>query len=158
MPTAHALPVVDLDDATKMLAATMAKLHHEAHAPWSHPFLAVVQSLLSMLLHGQDFAAALPIAQMVWSALSVLHPDGHPTRAVALAAFAKLRIVETNSGDEERYWRDEKELQITIKTVLGALEEVRAGFGSGGRLEAELSNSMRQIEEGMTMTKAARGS
>ena len=100
---------------------------------------------------------ALPTAQLLYSSLRKLSPEGHPTRAIALAAVGKLRIVGTNSGDEERYWRDEAGLQTTISVLVEAMKEVEAGFGRGSVLEGELRELIAQTEEGLKMTRMARG-
>jgi hypothetical protein len=65
--------------------------------------------------------------------------------------------VGTNSGDEERYWRDEAGLQETVRVLMEGLKEVTASFGRGGVLEGELRDLVRQTEEGLKMTRMARG-
>ncbi|ORY73105.1 hypothetical protein BCR35DRAFT_307372 [Leucosporidium creatinivorum] len=157
LAAAESLQYTDSAAATSSLFDSVAVLQAASFAPTSHPYLPTLQTLLATLLHSQSFVQALPTAQLVYTSLCTLHPQGHPARAIALAAVGKLRIVGTNSGDEERYWRDEAGLQETVGVLVEGLKEVVAAFGRGGVLEGELRDLIRQTEEGLKMTRMARG-
>lgn len=147
--------MTDITGASQTLLTSYSTISH--FSPSSHPSLANLQTFLSTLLHTQSFVPALPVAMTVYNALTTLHPLGHPTRAIALAALGKLRIVGTNEGDEERYWRDEQGLLQTVQVLVQGLKEVEDSFGKGGVLGAELRELIRQTEEGLKMTRMARG-
>lgn len=153
--------ITDPTSTIQLLLRLNTTLQRSRLAPTSHPFLASLQVLLSTLLHTGSFTPALPLSSHLYTQLCILHPTGHPTRAIALAAWAKLRASgSAQAGEEgERYWRDERGLREVVELLKRSGKEVEEAFGSekGGVLRGELRELERQTEEGMKMAGLMKG-
>ncbi|KAI5475460.1 hypothetical protein MNV49_001351 [Pseudohyphozyma bogoriensis] len=82
-------------------------------SPSSYPYLPLLQTHLTLLLYhpSPHYPNLLQLSLKIHSALSRLLPPSHPSLGIASATHAKLLLAGTHSGDEEKYWRDEKLVQ-----------------------------------------------
>ncbi|KAK4705912.1 hypothetical protein P7C70_g283, partial [Phenoliferia sp. Uapishka_3] len=122
-------------------------------SPSSYPLLSLRQALFPLLLSlpPNFIPSPLTIATQINLGLSTLQPYPHPTKAIALASAAKLRVALLHPADEVAFWQDIEAVKRCLVELKTAVKEVKAAFGSdgGGVVSGELRDLIESLEEGM---------
>ncbi|KAL8279863.1 hypothetical protein RQP46_007713 [Phenoliferia psychrophenolica] len=140
--------------ATSLILAAVSSLTSLSLAPSSYPLLSLNQALFPLLLAQPPTfqPSPLSIASQINAGLEVLLPFPHPTKSIALASSAKLRVALLHPADEEAFWRDLVTVKSCIEELRRAAQAVESSFGmeSGGVVAGELRELLSTLEEGMS--------
>ena len=93
----------------------------------------------------------MTISTRINSGLASLLLFPHPTKAIALASTAKLRVALLHPADEGAFWKDLEAVKDCLEELRTAAKEVEKSFGgdSGGVVNGELRELISTLEEGM---------
>lgn len=118
-------------------------------APSSYPLLSLHQTIFPLLLSTPQTALLLSLSTSISRGLTLLHPlTPHPTKAIALAAEARLRVALLHPEDEGLFWKDRESVRGCLVGLRKALEEVRGSLGRGV-VEREVEDLVGTLEDGL---------
>ncbi|GAA5853074.1 hypothetical protein JCM8547_000191 [Rhodosporidiobolus lusitaniae] len=153
-------PLAILHLTHALTGLTTSLLPNPALAPSSHPFLSILQLLLTLQLHSSSFSSALSTAHRAWRGVRLVFPSGHPVRAVLLSTLARLYTVppppEEGLGAELAYWSDGAKRREGMGRLVEALKEAETAFGkegNGREMGRRLRALIRDQEEGISMAR-----
>lgn len=156
-PTFSLTSSTDPAGCAQDLAGATFALTLSSFSPSSHPLLPLLQTRLAALLHAHDWITALRVAHESWKGVVRVYPVGHPTRAIAACAIAKLMAIQRDESDDQAYWEDTSALEEGMRVMVAALKEVEIGFGKEGVLRSEMRGLIKNAEEGRELAWMTRG-
>ena len=117
--------------ATTLILSAVSSLTALALAPSTYPLLSLNQALFPLLLSlpPNFIPSSMTISTRINSGLASLLLFPHPTKAIALASTAKLRVALLHPADEEAFWKDLEAVKDCLEELRTSAKEVEKSFG-----------------------------